>query len=61
MPTNPKETGRQDWIDVPDTQVRSHTLRGVLIAICLISACLLLFYSLTAPADVYDIALVPSL
>jgi hypothetical protein len=54
-------TGRQDWIEVPHTQVRSHVLRGVLIAICLISVCLMVFYSLTAPADLYDLALVPGL
>jgi hypothetical protein len=61
MPTNTSDNGRPDWIDVPDTQGRHHALRGVLIAICLVSVCLMVFYSVMTPSDVYDIALVPGL
>jgi hypothetical protein len=61
MSTDVSETGRQDWIEVPDTQVRRAALRGVLIGICLIAACFMVFYSLTAPADLHYAMLVPSL
>ena len=65
MSANVSEIGRQDWIDAPDTQVRGHALRGVLIAICVISACLLVFYSLTVsltvPMDFYDTVLLPAI
>jgi hypothetical protein len=65
MPANVSEIGREDWIDASDTQARSQALRALLAAICVISACLLVFHSLTvslnAPVDFYDVALLPAL
>ena len=61
MSANESETGRHDWIDALDTKARTVALRGVLIAICLITAVLLVAASLPAPSDQQDIALVPGL
>jgi len=61
MSANESETGRHDWIDAPDTKGRTIALRGVLIAICLITAVLLVAASLPAPSDLQDIALAPGL
>lgn len=61
MPTNVSETGWHDWIAAPDTQIRKAAFGGALTAICLIVACIMVFYSLAAPADLNDIVLVPSL
>jgi hypothetical protein len=58
MSANQSETGRHDWIDAPDTKGRTAALRGVLAAICLITAILLVAASLPAPSDQQDIALV---
>jgi hypothetical protein len=62
------ETGRNEWIDTPDTKGRTAALRYVLLAICLISAALLMISavllvaaSAPAPADLQDIALAPIL
>jgi hypothetical protein len=55
------ETGRNEWIDVPDTKGRRVALRGVLIAICLIAAIVLVAASLPAPADLQAVALLPVL
>ena len=60
MPTKIPESGRTEWIETPDTKGRTVALRGVLIAICLIAACFIIAASLPAPADVQNIALVPS-
>ena len=61
MSTNISETGRNDWIDAPDTKGRTVALRGVLLAICLIATIFLVAASLPAPADLQEVALVPSL
>jgi hypothetical protein len=62
------ETGRNEWIDTPDTKGRTAALRSVLLAICLISAVLLMIsavlgvaVSLPAPADLQEIAPAPIL
>ena len=53
------ETGRNEWIDAPDTKGRTVALRSVLVAICLIAAVFLVTASLPAPAGLQEIALVP--
>jgi hypothetical protein len=60
MSTNISETGRNDWIDAPDTKGRSVALRVVLITVCLIAAGVIVHTSLHAPPDVRDIAFVPN-
>ena len=59
MSTKIPEPERTEWIETPDTKGRTVALRGALIAICLITACLMIAASL--PADVQNIALVPGL
>ena len=61
MSANESETGRQDWIDTPDTNGQKIALRVVLIAICLIAAGLIVHGSLSAPADVQYVGLFPGL
>jgi hypothetical protein len=58
---NVSETGRHDWIDVPDTKVRTAALRVMLIAICFIAVGFIVLSSLLAPADVEHIARLSSL
>jgi hypothetical protein len=55
------ETGRNEWIEAPDTRGRRVALRIVLIAICLIAAAFIVPASLSAPAGLQEIALVPGL
>ena len=61
MSVSISETGRNEWIDAPDTKGRTVALRGVLLAICLIATIFLVAASLPAPADLQEVALVPSL
>jgi hypothetical protein len=61
MFSDESETGRHDWIDTPETNGQKVALRAVLIAICLIAAGFIVHASLSAPADVQYIALVPGL
>jgi hypothetical protein len=61
MAASISETGRNEWIDAPDTKGRTTALRGVLMAICLIAAIILVAISLPVPADLQEIALLPVL
>jgi hypothetical protein len=61
MSTDTNETERNDWVDAPDTRGRRVALRVVLIAVCLVAGGVIAHDSLTSPADLQDIPLVPSL
>jgi hypothetical protein len=53
---NVSETGRHDWIEAPDTKVRTAALRVMLIAICFIAAGFMVLSSLFSPAEVEHVA-----
>jgi len=65
MSASISETGRNEWIDTPDTKGRTVAFGGVLLAICLSSAMLLMIsavaVSLPATADLQEVAVAPIL
>jgi hypothetical protein len=55
LSTNASETGRLDWIEVPDTAVRKAALLVTLIAIGLIATGFIGLATLLTPADTENI------
>jgi hypothetical protein len=56
LSTNASETERHDWIEAPDTKVRTAALRVMLTAICCIAAGVMVLSSLLAAPEVEHVA-----